>query len=341
MDAPRAIVFVKLSAIGDVLHGVPAAVAAKRRFPRTRIGWVVEGRAADVLSGHPAIDHLFRVPRGWLTSAAAVWTLGRQLRAFEADVAVDMQGLLKSGVATRLTGARLRIGHARPESRECAWLALTRTVPATAGHVVDRNLGLLAPLGVQQPTPSFDMPDWPVSRHRMQQWLASLRLPAPPVLLNPGAGWPSKLWPEERFAAVARGLHERHGQAAIVVWGGERERAAAERIAAAAPRSTIVAPQTSLQDLGALARLARLFVSGDTGPLHLAAAIGTPCVGLFGPVPAERNGPYGPGHACVEPPTELRPEWRDRKTDTRAMAGIEVDRVLAACDGLLRRAGAA
>ena len=146
MDAPRAIVFVKLSAIGDVLHGVPAAVAAKRRFPRTRIGWVVEGRAADVLSGHPCIDHLFRLPRGWLKSPAAVWSLRRQLRGFDADVAVDMQGLLKSGVATWLTGARLRIGHAAPESREYSSLSLTRTVPAGGGHEVDRNLGLLAPL---------------------------------------------------------------------------------------------------------------------------------------------------------------------------------------------------
>jgi len=341
MDAPRAIVFVKLSAIGDVLHGVPAAVAAKRRFPRTRIGWVVEGRAADVLSGHPCIDHLFRLPRGWLKSPAAVWSLRRQLRGFDADVAVDMQGLLKSGVATWLTGARLRIGHAAPESREYSWLSLTRTVPAGGGHVVDRNLGLLAPLGIYAPAAAFDMPDWPVSRERMQQWLASLRLSAPPVLLNPGAGWPSKLWPEERFAAVARGLHERHGRSSVVVWGGDRERAAAERIAAAAPRCAIVAPPTSLQDLGTLARLARLFVSGDTGPLHLAAAVGTPCVGLFGPVPAERNGPYGAGHAAVEPPATLRPEWRDRKTDTLAMAGIDVDRVLAACDRLLRRADAA
>jgi lipopolysaccharide heptosyltransferase I len=341
MDAPRAIVFVKLSAIGDVLHGVPAAVAAKRRFPQARIGWVVEGRAADVLSGHPAIDHLFRLPRGWLTSARAVWSLRRQLRDFEADVAVDMQGLLKSGVAAWLTGARLRIGHASPESRECSWLFHTRSVPATAGHVVDRNLGLLAPLGIHAQPAAFDMPEWPVSRHRTQQWLALLRLPAPPVLLNPGAGWPSKVWAEERFAALARGLEMRHGLTSIVVWGGERERAAAERIAAAAPRAAIVAPQTSLQDLGALARLARLFVSGDTGPLHLAAAVGAPCVGLFGPVPAARNGPYGTGHVCVEPPADLRPDWRDRKTDTRAMAGIEVDRVLSACDRLLRRADAA
>ena len=334
MDAPRAIVLVKLSAIGDVLHGVPAAVALKRAFPATRIGWVVEGRAADVLAGHPAIDHLFRLPRGWLKSWQAVQSLRRQLLDFHADVAVDMQGLLKSAVPTWLSGAPLRIGHARPESREGAWLASTLRVPVTAAHVVDRNCGLLEPLGVRETMPCFEMPDWPVSRHRMQEWLATLRLASAPVVINPGAGWPSKIWPEERFAAVARALHDRHGLTSLSVWGGDRERGSAERIAAAAPHATVVAPQTTLQDLGALSRLARLFVSGDTGPLHLAAAVGTPCVGLFGPVPADRNGPYGSMHTTIEPPASLRPTWDDRKTDTLAMAGIDVDRVVTACERL-------
>ncbi|MFM7293055.1 MAG: lipopolysaccharide heptosyltransferase I [Planctomycetia bacterium] len=334
MDAPRAVVCVKLSAIGDVLHGVPAAVAIKKAFPNTRVGWVVEGRAADVLAGHPAIDHLFRLPRGWMKSWQAIRALRRQLLDFRADVAIDMQGLLKSAVPTWLSAARVRIGHARPESREAAWLAYTHAVPTTAAHVVDRNCDLLAPLGVREPSPSFAMPDWPVSRRRMEEWLATLRLGSAPALVNPGAGWPSKIWPEERFAAVARALFDRHGMTSVVVWGGDRERASAERIAAAAPRATVVAPQTSLQDLAALARLARLFISGDTGPLHLAAAVGTPCVGLFGPVPADRNGPYGRIHATVEPPAELRPKWEDRKTDTLAMAGIEVDRVVAACERL-------
>jgi lipopolysaccharide heptosyltransferase I len=341
MAAPRSIVIVKLSAIGDVLHAVPAAVALKRAFPTARIGWAVEGRAADVLAGHPAIDHLFRLPRGWLRSPAAVLTLRRQLRAFRPDVAIDLQGLLKSGVATWLSGAGMRIGATKPAAREQSWLASTHRVKPTAAHVVDRNCDLLAPLGVRVEQPTFDMPHWPVSRLRMQQWLATLRLPRPPVVLNPGAGWASKLWPVERFAATARGLQRRHGQPVVVVWGGAAERTAAERIAADSFGAAIVAPDTGLQDLGELCRLAALFISSDTGPLHLAAAVGTPCVGLFGPVPATRNGPYGPGHACVEPPAALRPKWDDRKHDTASMAGITVEQVLTAADAVLARAQAA
>ncbi len=341
MSAPRSIVIVKLSAIGDVLHGVPVAVALKRAFPAARIGWAVEGRAADVLAGHPAIDHLFRLPRGWLESPAAVLALRRQLRAFAPDVAIDLQGLLKSGVATWLSAARMRIGFARPVAREYSWLAFTNRVKPVATHVVDRNCDLLVPLGIREGRPSFEMPHWPVSEERVRQWLAGLRLAEPPVIINPGAGWASKRWPTERFAALARCLHRRHGIRPLVVWGGAAERATADQIAADACGEAIVAPETTLQDLGELFRLARLVISGDTGPLHLAAAVGTPCVGLFGPVPAARNGPYGSQHICVEPPEALRPKWEDRKTDTLSMAGIEVERVVAAVEDLLSRARAA
>ena len=289
MHAPRSIVIVKLSAIGDVLHGVPVAVALKRAFPDARIGWAVEGRAADVLAGHPAVDHLFR--------------------------------LMKSAVVSLASGARTRIGHARPEAREGAWLVATHPVTVTAAHVVDRNLGLLEPLGVAADDPSFDMPRWPVSRLRMERWAMSLRLPRPPVLLNPGAGWASKRWPVDRFAAMASEVSRRDGQPVVVLWGGDQERAAAGRIVAASGGGAIAAPRTSLQDLGEL--------------------VGTPCVGIFGPVPARRNGPYGRRHVCVEPPPSARPRWRDRKTDMAAIAAIDVDAVIAATETALAESRAA
>ena len=124
-----------------------------------------------------------------------------------------------------------------------------------------------------------------------------------------------------------------------MVWGGGAERAAAEQIAAESDGAAVMAPDTSLQDLGEVFRRARMVVSSDTGPLHLAAAVAAPCVGLFGPVPAARNGPYGSQHICVEPPAAMRPAWDDRKTDTVSMAAIDVDRVVAAAEVVL--AGAA
>jgi lipopolysaccharide heptosyltransferase I len=341
MDAPRSIVIVKLSAIGDVLHAVPAAVALKRAFPATRIGWAVEGRAADVLAGHPAIDHLFRLPRGWLKSPRAVWSLRQQLRLFAADVTIDMQGLFKSMVATALTGAHTRIGYAKPESREQAWIAYTHAIRPSATHIMERHCELLGPLGVKPRAIEFDMPRWPVSRSRVHEWFRELRFDGPPSIINPSSGWQSRRWPTERFAAVARELMHRHGVRSLVVWGGGDERLAAERIVADAGDAAVLAPATTLQDLGEVCRLARLFISSDTGPLHLAAAVGTPCVGLYGPIPGGRNGPYGPRHVNVEPPEHLRPAWEDRKTDMQSMLGIEVADVVAAAERQLSRAAAA
>lgn len=333
MNAPRTILLVKLSAIGDVLHGVPAAVAIKDAFPAARVGWVVEGRSADVLEGHRGIDRIFRLPRGWMKRPAEILRLARDLRAFKADVTIDMQGLLKSATVSLLAGSRIRIGHARPEAREGSWLVTNHPVAPSAAHVVARNCGLLAPLGIGATSPRFDMPRWPQARTRMEAWIDSLGPGAPPVLVNPGAGWPSKLWSEDRFAAVAARLRDEQGRRVVVVWGGAREQGMAERIAAAG--GAIVAPQTSLQDLGELCRLSSLLISSDTGPLHLAAAVGTPCVGLFGPVPATRNGPWGDGHITCEPPASARPAWHDRKTDTLSMAAIGVDSVVAAATELL------
>ena len=329
------VVIVRLSAIGDIVHAIPAAVAIKRARPASEIAWVVEGRAGDVLDGHPAVDRIIRVPRGWLLSAAAVRRLAGELADYRADIAIDLQGLFKSAVATWLSNAPIRIGASRPHARELAWLASTRRVSPRRPHIIERHLELLAPIGIAAPRVEFAMPRHEAARQSVASWFP--RAAAGTAVLNPGAGWASKLWPTERFAAVARGLRNRHGVASLVVWGGPDESAAADRIVAGADGAATKAPPTSLGELAEMARLSRLFISSDTGPLHIAAAVGTPCVGLFGPVPASRNGPWGSIHATVEPPAEMRPPWPRRKTDTRSMVAIEADEVLTAAGRLLGR----
>lgn len=333
MPPPRSVLVVKLSAIGDVLHGIPVAVALRAAFPGARIGWTVEGRAAELLDGHPAIDSVIRLPRGWARRAGDWGRLRRDLRAFGADVAIDLQGLLKSAAVALLSGARIRVGHA--DAREGSWVAATHRVASAASHVVERNLALLAPLGVAPGIARFDMPHWPLPRARMERLVASLGAGPAPVILNPGAGWPSKVWPAERFAEVALRIARGQRRRVVVVWGGEAERRAAERISR--DGGAVLAPPTSLQELAELFRLSSLVISSDTGPVHLAAAVGTPCVGLFGPVPAARNGPWGAGHVTVEPPPEDRPPWRERKTDSRSMAAIGVDAVVDAAAAVLSR----
>lgn len=338
---PRRVLIVKLSAIGDVLHTLPAAVALRRALPEAEIAWAVEGRSRELLEGHPAVDRVIRLRRRWLTSPPAVWDIRKTLQAYAPDVTIDAQGLLKSGVLSWLSGAGMRIGYAAPEAREGSAAFATHRVAPTTAHVVDRHLELLAPLGISGKSHGFGMPRQDASRRNVDAWWKTLALPDSPAVINPGAGWISKLWPPERFASVARQLGRQHGLVSLVVWGGTSEREAAERIVEAAEGEAVMAPATSLPELAEVATRARVFLSSDTGPLHLAAAVGAPCVGLFGPVPASRNGPYGPGHVSVEPPAGLRPAWKDRKRDTRSMLAIDADRVLAAASQLIGRQAAA
>lgn len=327
---------VRLSAIGDVLHGVPVLTALRAHFPKSRISWVVEGRAADLLRGHAALDHLIVAPRGWLKSPAQTWRLRCELNRYRPNVAVDLQCLARSALAAWLSGAPQRIGFAGPESRECSrWLHTMRVRPETT-HVIHRNLELLRALGIDRPRVEFALPPYEQEVDTIHEFLSRERLHSFAVI-NPGAGWPSKRWEMDRFAAVAAHLGRVHHLPSVVVWAGAEERSWAEQIVAGASGQAVLAPSTTLRELAALLRFACLFVGSDTGPLHLAAAVGTPCIALFGPVSAQRNGPYGPGHIALQRVLLQGPSRMRRSADNQAMCAISIADVVHACDRLLQR----
>jgi len=335
--SPR-ILIVRLSAVGDVIHGLPVLNALRDRFPDAFLAWVVEQRPAALLEGHAALDELVTLPRGWLKSPAAVWQLRRRLRALHPDATVDLQGLAKSAVAARLSGARQRIGFGDEKGRELStWLnnCLVRT---STRHIIDMNLELLRPLGIESPAVRFDIPEREPDRQAAEVAVRQAGVESGFGIINPGAGWPSKLWPPERFAAVARWLGESVRLPTLVVWAGAKERAWAEEIVAGSAGHARLAPSTTLTELAALARRARLFVGSDTGPLHLAAAVGTPCVGLYGPMPAERNGPYGPQHMALQPRQFQGTSRQRRNAPQELMEAITVESVCRACEGIVRRA---
>ncbi|MHB1034640.1 MAG: glycosyltransferase family 9 protein [Pirellulales bacterium] len=334
--SPR-ILIARLSAIGDVIQGLPVLNALRDRFPNAFLTWVVEQRAAALLVGHPALDELVTLPRGWLKSPGTVWRLRRRLRATAFDLAIDIQGLTKSAILTRLSGARRRIGFGGARGRELSKLFYTERVLASATHVVDQYLELLRPLGIDAPAVRFDIPEDEASRAAAERMIAQAGLEQGFCLMNTGAGWPSKLWRTDRFAAVARHLGGTWRLPTMVVWAGNEELAWAGEIAAASEGRAQVAPPTSLVELAALARRARLFIGSDTGPLHLAAAVGTPCVGLYGPWPAERHGPYGPRNVAVQKMV-FEGATHDRRTAPRTyMDAILIEHVSEACDRILRR----
>jgi lipopolysaccharide heptosyltransferase I len=333
------VLIVRLGAIGDVVLNTPVLCALRERFPQAYLAWTVEAPAAPLLAGHRALDRLIVVPRGWLKSWQAVRRLRSDLRTERFDIALDLQGLTKSSVAAWLSGAPRRIGFATAdfEGRELSPWLNTELVAAQRDHVVERGLELLQPLGIEAPTVHFDLNLDPLAVASAEAMLASLGLGTDVTLINPGAGWPSKIWPAERFAAVARHLGTAHGLPSLIVWAGQSERQWAEEIVAGSAGHARLAPATSLVQLAALTRQARLFVSSDTGPLHIAAANGTPCVGLYGPMSARRCGPYGKQHIALQTMC-LNGSSRARRTATNeSMCAISIETVCEACDQILAR----
>lgn len=332
---PQRILIVRFSAIGDVIHSLPLVVALRTRFPSAEIAWLVEEKAAAPLQGHWALDRLILIRKNWMKSLSTISLLRNRLQAYAPDVTVDPQGLLKSSFAAWLSGAKYRVGFGGLDGREGSRFFNNCRVVPDAEHVVDRNMQLLEPFGVHGSSVSFDLAECEMDRHSARNMLDREGLHGNFAILNVGAGWPSKLWREDRYAKVARYLLEQWNLPSLVLWAGKDEQAMAENVTLAADGAAFMAPKTSLGELASLCRAATIFIGSDTGPLHMAAAVGTPCIGLYGPVSARRNGPYGPDHRWIQAtPTEQQPKRRNR-TSRHLMDLIEPEAVCQLCDEIL------
>jgi len=305
---PLEIAIVKLSSLGDVIHALPVARALRAAHPRARLTWIVEAREYAILRDHPDLDAVVPVDtRGWRrgirrgAGAREAWgALGRlrqRIRGARFDVTLDLQGLIKSGLLTAYTGAPLRIGFSAPRCRErlnCLFTNRRVTPPPEAVHVVEQYLALLAPLGISPGPPEFHVPMRAVAERRMEDFLVGegVKRRDTLVAINPGAGRADKRWPIAHLTALAERLATEHGARLLLLWGPD-EVEMARQIRDGLSARAILAPPTDLDDLAALLRRSSLLVANDTGPLHLAAALGTSCLGLYGPTRAARNGPYG------------------------------------------------
>ena len=335
-ESPR-ILIVRLTAIGDVIHAIPVLSALRERFPKAHLSWLVEGHAGCLLEGHKALDELIQVPRRWLKSPRAVAELRRRLLKLAPEVTVDVQGLSKSAIAARLSGAKQRIGFGDEKGRELSRLLNNRFVRATSRHIIDANLELLRPLGIESPTVRFDVPESENDVQSARRMILEAGISDRFAIINVGAGWPSKLWRPDRYGQVARHLGKSRGLPTMVVWAGREERDMARQVVVASAGQAVQAPDTSLTELAALSRRASLFIGSDTGPLHIAAAVGTPCVGLYGPMPADRNGPYGPRNVALQAMSMQGTSRRRRTASRELMDAITIAMVRDACDQVLQR----
>jgi lipopolysaccharide heptosyltransferase I len=338
-QSPR-ILICRFSAIGDVILTMPLLPALREHFPNAFLAWIVNKDPGKLLPGHEALDELIRVPRRWLRSPHTVWKVRRRLRAMWFDVAIDAQGLSKSAIAAWLSGAKRRIGFGCDLGREVSTWFNTELVHSDSEHIVDCHLDLLRPLGIQAPTVRFAIPETQQDAQTAARILHRAGIDGDFVIINPGAGWPSKRWPADRYAEVARHLGQVRGFPTLVLWAGHQEKAWAEQIVAGSGGHGRLPPPTTLAESAALSRRARMFLGSDTGPLHIAAAGGTPCVSLHGPTLAAHSGPYGAGHICLQQASlNGRFDPRRKTVSNELMRSIGVDLVCQACDRLLLAPG--
>jgi heptosyltransferase-1 len=280
------ILVVRLGSLGDLVHTLPAVSAIRRAYPDATIDWLVDAVHVEFLRLVPVVSTIVplreRTAHAWLD-------VRRELRSRRYDVAIDFQGLIKSAALARLSGAARVIGFERAALREGAAAPFysTRVAVPEGQHVIEKNLSLVQALGIDTTRREFPIApvDSPALTHLRAQGIGAF------ALINPGAAWPNKRWPPERFGRVAAWLAEQHALSSVVLWGPGEESLAVS-VVDASNGAGVLAPQTTIADLIAVSRAATVMVSGDTGPTHIAAAVGTPVVALFGPTSPDRNGPW-------------------------------------------------
>jgi lipopolysaccharide heptosyltransferase I len=304
------ILIVKLGAIGDIIHALPVLPVIRERHPDAVISWVVETRSAEILRQNPMIDNLIEIDtrslrgKGLIEKGLANGSKQlRNLRQFDFDVAIDFQGLLKSAIIAKLSGAKVRWGFSRSNLREPASRVFYSDVVrlSSQAHVIRQNLTLLGEaLGIDVGESRIE---FPVSSSESDRAEAAAIVGdvggGEFVILNPAGGWVTKLWPAENYGRLADRLWEESGLRSVVTTGPKEERLAAEVLSSSRSGKAIAAKPT-LKGFFELAKRAKVYVGGDTGPTHLAIAAGTPIVGIFGPTEWWRNGSLDPEDVCVE-----------------------------------------
>ncbi|HIJ91453.1 MAG: lipopolysaccharide heptosyltransferase I [Desulfobulbaceae bacterium] len=344
------ILIVKTSAIGDVIHTLPALNALRRKYPDARIDWLVEEAAADLVIGHAALDTVLVSRRkAWIRDlkhgrVVAAWRgfadFVKRLRGTEYDLLIDFQGLLKSGIFVGLARATRKVGFGKGmEHAEGSYLFLNEPVPPVNmdQHAAIRELLLLKAIGVDSEDVVFDLPVGEEQRERVGRLLAEAGIdPAKPlVAINPMTTWETKHWRNERFARVADLLLAKG--VAVVFSGGPQDVLGIEGILAAMTgKAASLAGKTTLKELAALYERVGVLVTTDTGPMHLAAAAGTPVVALFGPTAPWRTGPFGSLHRILRADIACSPCLKRHCERTHeCMEQITVDQVVRAAQAVL------
>ncbi len=333
---PRRICLIKPSALGDVIQALPVLAGLRKRWPDAHISWVVNRSFANLLEGHPDLNEIIEFPRHvkGFRRFSAMWRLARQLRKSRFDLVLDQQGLLRSGLMTWVTRASRRVGFAH--AREGATLAYTDKIDTDWKNIsaVVKNWEMARALGCEGEPPTPLVPIRDEDRAWARRQIASL--PRPLLAIHPGAQWQTKRWPPEHFAELAsRAIKE--FDAGIILVGGPGEGVICDRIREQIPSALSVAEQTTLKQLAAVLSESDVYLSGDSGPMHLAAAVGVPVIAVFTCTSPTRAGPYWPGHRVVATCVDCAESYIKKCPSMICMQELTPDRVWPALETALHR----
>ncbi len=344
------ILIVKMSAVGDVVHTLPALNAIRKHYPDARIEWLVEEAASDLVKGHQALDRVLvserkRWIRGLssslcLNSVSESFRFVKKLRQTSYDLIFDFQGLLKSGVLVGLARGKRKIGYDKGmEHMEQSYRFLNERVPPVSmdNHALLRSMMLLDYLGIPASDISFNLPVG--DRHRDMAYRLLARYGVgqrkPLVAIHPVAKWETKLWSNDKFSRLADKLIERYG-AEVIFTGTRADYRTIEHIVSnMKSKAANLAGETALKTLAALHEKIDFLVSPDTGPMHIAAALGTPVIALFGPTAPWRTGPFGNGHQVVQTQIDCSPCFKRTCKTVDCMEKITVEQVLESAKAIL------
>lgn len=352
-SSPESLLVVRLGAMGDVIHTLSALTALRKAYPAMRIGWIIEDRWSELLcvsntplSGppnllRPVVDFVHTVnTKGWRKSIFSTKTRGQFRRALgevrdqHYELGADFQGALKSAFFARLSGAKEVLGFQHPRESP-ARIFYQRHIEPSGAHVIEQYRSLAESIAGK---PLLKCAVALPRDEKAESSIAKIVAPLSSgfVILNPGAGWGAKQWPAERYGEVARALAGCGLTSLINIGPGEHELALEVQAASHGVAQTI---SWSISELIALTRRARLFIGGDTGPLHLAAALRVPVVAIFGPTDPARNGPYGTKSVVLRKPASKTSLSHTGGVDPGLLA-ISADEVISAARELLRSSSA-
>lgn len=334
------ILIVKMSSLGDVVQTLPVLLSLKTHFPDAHITWLVEEQTAELLADHPLINRVIVFPkRKWLRELTnhRTWAhffreivgLVDELRSCPYDLVLDFQGLFKSGILVGISRGKRKIGFSPGKEKSDIFLNEKVAYPKTRLHAVERYLYLIETLGCLCKSPQFFIPIRQVHRDKVLKFLKEQRITpdTPLVLLHPGARWKTKLWEEEKWAALGDLLSQANG-AQVIFTGSRDDFSLTKRIIERMKFPGInTAGRWSLKELAFLQKQANVVVIPDTGPMHLGVAIGTPVVALFGPTDPGLTGPYGDIHRIILKDVECRPCFKRKCSANKCMVGITVREV--------------